>query len=53
MCPMVEGTLLKKAPTERPASPESRPHYLTEMAGRGIQYLAGTLPLAKSLRGES
>ncbi|KAK1924824.1 Alpha/Beta hydrolase protein [Papiliotrema laurentii] len=40
MCPMVE------------ASPESRPHYLTEMAGRGIQYLAGTLPLAKSLRGK-
>lgn len=33
-------------------SPESRPHPLTELAGRGIQYFAGTLPLAKALRGK-
>jgi acylglycerol lipase len=33
-------------------SAQSRPHYLTELVGRGISYLAPATPLAKSLRGK-
>ena len=33
-------------------SADSRPWQITELIGRGIQYFAGALPLAKSLRGK-
>lgn len=50
------GQPLVSIPDNRPqliiASPESRPHHLIELIGRGIQYFAGTLPLAKALRGK-
>lgn len=41
LCPMVE------------ASPESRPSAIIEYFAKGIKFFAGSLPLAKSVRGES
>ncbi len=35
------------------AAKNSRPHWLVEQIARGIQYFAGSLPLAKAVRGRS
>lgn len=40
LCPMVE------------ASPQSRPSAIVEYFAKGIKFFAGSLPLAKSVRGE-
>jgi hypothetical protein len=54
LCPMVEGAPLSTSlgdHADGAASKNSRPSKFVEYIARAIVYFAGTLPLAKAVRG--
>jgi acylglycerol lipase len=51
MCPMVEGRSNTFQSLLTLASAQSRPSALTEYIGRGLKFIAGSLPIASAVRG--